>query len=230
MKKSSLLRLMGVLLVLMVAVGCNLLEPKDGTPAPTEEPTADQLIYPAPYRAVLDPGESVPGADLQYIGSDDDGIYVRIGGQEATRKVGDSFNWKGNPVAGVELDYKLRVVGVYLDVFQAWGQVDIIVSDPVIVVAELPEDAPYTFGAVVLEHTVPRGELIPGTTYTYLGSTERGAEFGGVEGYAYREVADSLEWAGQVRSNVFVDLNMRVRSIEEDEVKLLGTATVWIFP
>lgn len=230
MKNSALLRLMGVLVVLMAAASCSLLGPIDSTPAPTEEPAASELVYPAPYRAVLDAGESVPGADLQYVGSDDQGIHVRIGGQDAYRKVGDSFNWQGNPAPGVELDYKLRVVGVYVDVFQAWGQVDIIVSDPVVAVAELPDDALLTFGAIVVEHSVPRGELIPGTTYAYLGSSERGAEFGGVEGYAYREVADSLDWAGQVRDNVYVDLKMRVRSIEEDEVKVIGTATVWILP
>jgi hypothetical protein len=230
MKSSALLRSMVVLVVLVSAVGCSLLEPNGATPAPTEEPAADRLVYPAPYRAALDAGESVPGAELEYVGSDDQGIHVRIGGQDAYKKVGDSFNWRGNPAPGVELDYKLRVIGVYVQVFQAWGQVDIIVSDPAVAVAELPSDAPLSFGAAVVDHTVRRGETIPGTTYTYLGSTERGAHFGGVEGYAFREVADSLDWAGQVRDNVYVDLKMRVRSIQEDEVKVIGTAKIWILP
>jgi hypothetical protein len=228
MKEVALFRWLALFLILVTATSCSLLESQLGTPEPTEEPAAGQLVYPAPYRAVLDAGESVPGADLEYVGEDDQGIHVRIGGQDAYKKVGDSFNWRGNPAPGVELDYKLRIVGVYLGVFQAWGQVDIIISDPVVAVAELPEEAPFVFSAVVVDHTVPRGEAIPGTTLTYLGSTERGAEFGGLDGYAFREVADSLDWSGQVRDNVFVDLQLRVRAIDEDEVKVIGTATVWI--
>jgi hypothetical protein len=230
MRNSGLLRSMALLGVLVLATGCSLLEPIVGTPEPTEEPVGNQLVYPAPYRAVLDAGESVPGADLRYVGSDDQGIHVRIGGEDAYKKVGDSFNWEGNPAPGVVLDYKLRVVGVYLEVFQAWGEVEIIVSDPEVAVAGPPEDAPLSFSAVVVDYTVPRGEMIPGTTYAYVGSSERGAEFSGLEGYAYREVADSLDWTGRVRDNVYVDLTMRVRSIQEDEVKLIGTATVWILP
>jgi hypothetical protein len=230
MRYSVLLRSIVVFVVLVTAVGCSLLEPAGATPTPTEAPPAPQLVYPAPYRAVLDAGQSVPGAQLEYVGRDDQGIHVRIGGEDAYRKVGDSFNWRGNPAPGVELDYKLRVVGVYMQVFQAWGQVDIIVSDPAVAAAELPADAPLSFSAAVVDYTVQRGERIPGTPYTYLGSSERGAQFGGVEGYAFREVADSLDWAGRVRDNVYVDLKMRVRTIQEDEVKVIGTATIWILP
>lgn len=219
--------------LLLALAGCSRPEGVDtGTPSvtPTSESTSNQLRFAAPYRAVLDAGETVPGAELQYVGKSDDGIHVRIEGQDAYKKVGDSFNWQGSPAPGVELDYSLRVMGVYVRVFQAWGEVGIAISDPVPVVTEVPEEAPLTFSFAVADYTVAEGESIPGTTYTYLGDSEKGAEFGGVEGYAYREIADSLDWSGQVRDNVYVDLTMRVRSIQEDEVKLVGTATVWIFP
>jgi hypothetical protein len=136
----------------------------------------------------------------------------------------------GNSAAGVELDFKLRVVGVVLDVFQAWGEVDIIVSKPAPEEADLPEDAPLTFSAAVVDYTVGKGDIVPGTTLTYLGNSDKGAEFGGLEDYAYRAVADSLDWSGRVRSNVYTDLSMRVSSIDDEEVSLLGTATIWIFP
>lgn len=228
-----------VVLLALVLTGCSLIVGgEEETPVATGGPAGDQVVFIAPYRAVLDEGEGVPGARLEYVDQDDNGIHVRIDGEDAHKKTGDSFNWhgpalldtNGTTAAGVELDFKLRVVGVVLDVFQAWGDVDIIVSDPVPVAADLPDDAPLIFSAAVANYTVAKGDIIPGTTYTYLGNTDKGAEFGGMEGYAYRAVADSLDWSGQVRANVYSDLSMRVRSIDDQEVSLLGAATVWILP
>jgi hypothetical protein len=216
--------------VLVLVTACISGGEGEGTPPASPEPADNRVVFSAPYLAVLDEGETVEGAELQYLNKDDDGINVRIEGQEARRKVGDSFNWQGSPAEGVELDYKLRVLGVYVDVFQAWGWVDIVVLDPNPVEGELPDEAPLTYSAAVASYEVGIGEVVPGTTYSYLGKTDKGAEFGGLEGYAYREIADSLDWSGQLRENVYVDLTMRVRSIDDDEVKLLGTATVWIFP
>ncbi len=239
MKRMSWRSLILVLALMVLLPGCDFLGgEEENPPTVTLEPGENQVVFTAPYRAVLDEGEMVPGAQLQYVSQDDDGILVRIDGQNIHKKTGDSFNWRGTALldtdgstaTGVELDFKLRVVGVVLDVFQAWGDVDIIVSDPVPVQAELPEEAPLTFSAAVASYAVAKGERIPGTTYTYLGRSEKGAEFGGVDGYPYREVADSLDWSGQVRSNVFVDLTMRVSTIRDEEVTLLGTATIWLFP
>lgn len=227
-----------VLALITLLSACDLLGGGEEDPSVSPEPEENRVVFTAPYRAVLDEGETVPGARLQYVGKDDEGILVRIDGQNIHKKSGDSFNWRGaallnadgSTASGVELDFNLRVVGVVLDVFQAWGDVDIIVSDPAPVRSELPEDAPLVFSAAVASYAVARGEFIPGTTYTYLGKSEKGAEFGGVEGYPYREVADSLDWSGQIRSNVFVDLTMRVSTIQDEEATLLGTATIWLFP
>lgn len=209
--------------------GCALLPGTEGeTTTPSPESSGNQVVYAAPYRAVLGEGEGVPGASLEYVGQEESQIHVRIDGEDAYKKIGDSFNWLGSPAAGVDLHFKLRVMGVYVEVFQAWGEVEIIVSDPAPAVADLPESAPLVYHAAIASYTVAKGDIVPGTAYTYLGKTEKGAEFGGLDGYAFREVADSLDWSGRVRENVYVDLTMRVRSIEEDEVSLIGTATVWI--
>lgn len=239
MNKTTWRRAVTILLLAFAITGCDLLPGEGiGTPTATREPVGNQVVFTAPYRAVLDEGETVPGASLQYVGQDDEGIHVRIDGEDAYKKTGDSFYWRGparldaqgTTAAGAELDYKLRVVGVVLDVFQAWGEVDIIVSDPSPVMGDVPEEAPLTFSAAIATYAVAKGATIPGTTYAYLGETDKGAEFGGVEGYAYREVADSLDWAGQVRDNVYTDLSMRVSSIRDEEVTLVATATIWIVP
>jgi hypothetical protein len=199
-------------------------------PAVTPTPTPRPVTFSAPYRAVLHAGESVPGAPLMYVGPDDRGIHVRIEGQDAYKKVGDSFNWRGSPAVGVELDYRLRVIGVVLDVFQAWGNVEIVVPDPHPAVADLRDGDPLVFPMAVTTLEVAKGQPVPGTTYSYLGKTDSGAEFGGVEGYPYRQLADSLTWKGQLRTNVHVDLTLRVSSIREDRVTLVGTGTVSVFP
>ena len=232
MKKTSwpLFCCVVLLALLSTLAGCGRESKESETPTAPPEPAGNQIVYTALYRAVLGGGETMAGTQLEYVGQDDDRIHVRIDGQDAYKKVGDSFNWRGSPADGVELHYKLRVVGVYLDVFQAWGNVDITVLDPAPVVAELPKEAPLSFSAAVATYAVKMGELIPGTTYSYLGKTDKGAKFGGVEGYAFREIADSLDWSGQVRNNVYVDLTMRVSSIKDEEVTLVGTATIWVFP
>jgi len=231
MKRQSL-RLLAVMSLFLVGLASclPLLDREDGALTATPVAADNQLVYTAPYRAVLREGETVPGAQLQYVGQGEDGIQVRIDGEDVLKKIGDSFSWRGSPAPGVELDFNLRVVGVYLGAFQAWGDVGIIVSEPAPVVTELPDDAPLSFSMAVATHTVSKGEFIPGTTYSYLGKSDKGAEFGGVAGYAYRELADSLDWSGRVRSNVYVDLTMRVSAIHDEEVKLVGTAAVWVFP
>ncbi|MBN1317176.1 MAG: hypothetical protein JXA42_16960 [Anaerolineales bacterium] len=227
MRKFRWNRILALWACLLMLAGCNGNEGVE-TPAAIEDTAAEQIVFTAPFRAVLDKGETVPGAQLEYVNQDDDGIHVRIEGEDAVKKVGDSFNWSGSPATGVELDYGLRVLGVFLGVFQAWGTVDIIIPEPFPLVAELPEEAPLVFTAAVASYQVEKDQIIPGTTIIYLGKSEKGAEFGGVEGYRYREIADSLDWSGQLRSNIFVDLTMRVKSIDEDKVDLVGTATIWI--
>ncbi len=229
MKPKGCIWLVVALVLVLLLAGCDRSGGEE-TETSAAEPVSSQLAFTVPYRAVLNEGDTVAGAQLQYLGNSEDGIHVRIGGEDAYKKVGDSFNWHASPAAGVELDYKLRVMGVYLGVFQAWGDVDITISETAPVVMDLPDSAPWVFSPAVATYAVTREESVPGTTYSYLGKSDKGAQFGGVEGYAYREIADSLEWSGRVRSNVYLDLTMRVSFIGEEETRLIGTATIWIFP
>jgi hypothetical protein len=235
--KKKLLPIVIVIILLSTLNACSLLENNSETPEAT--PVAEnQISFTAPQLSYLQPGERIPGSRLEYVGETDDGFQVRIDGQETTKKGGDSFNWQGlavlddagNAAAGVELNFKLRIIGIILDQFEAFGDVDIIITDPTPMVVDLPQEAPLQYNNAVVDLTVAKGAVVPGTTYVYLGKTDKGAEFGGVEGYGFRELADSLDWSGQMRNNVYADMNMRVRSIQDEEVKLVGTATIWIVP
>ncbi len=227
-----------VLVLLVSSISCTLLDGGGDTTPEATEPPANQIVFSAPQLSYLQAGDRVAGSRLEYLGQTDDGFLVRIDGQETTKKTGDSFNWHGpavlddagHTVAGVELDFKLRIVGIILGQFEAFGDIDIIITDPSPAVAELPTEATLEFTKAVIDLTVATSEMVPGTTLSYLGKTDQGAEFGGVEGYAFRELWDSLDWSGRMRDNVYADLNLRVRSIQKDQVSLTGTATIWIAP
>jgi hypothetical protein len=74
------------------------------------------------------------------------------------------------------------------------------------------------------------GEAIPGTTITYLGKTEDGAQLNRTEGYDYRKLGDSIVWKGTLRPGLWLELDLRTALITEDQIDVLGTAGIWIQP
>ncbi|MEN8098717.1 MAG: hypothetical protein ABFQ89_06545, partial [Chloroflexota bacterium] len=208
--RSNIRNIVLLLACILLLSGCSL---PFGINVPTPTPELPEgLTFIAPFAASLDPGETIPGTGLAFQEKAEDEIRVLIDGQAAVKKVGDSFNWLGSPAAGVEVAYKLRVMGVILGSLRAVGDVHVTMHDVQPIPEETPEEAPLMFRAAVATHTVPKGTIIPGTSITYLGKTDKGAQFEGIEGYPYREIADSLEWSGRVRDNTLVDITMRVSS------------------
>jgi len=53
---------------------------------------------------------------------------------------------------------------------------------------------------------------------------------GGIDGYPYRKLADSILWEGKLREGVFLRLNVRVLLISDDSLRVGGMATIWIAP
>jgi hypothetical protein len=148
-----------------------------------------ELHYVAPIEHRLSPGETLPGTEIQYLEKQDAGAQVRIGGQEALRRVGDSLDWQSEPLDGVALDWSLRVIAFSQDDLRVAGTVAITVYDASPAAGEPDTRSVLHYTAPVTLNT-KRDQTIPGTTITYLGSADRGAHLGNVEGYAYRKVAD----------------------------------------
>jgi hypothetical protein len=215
MRKSSLL---GVLLLLAVVslAGC-------------AEEFSDRLPYAGPVEKSIEVDQYLPGTGIQYLGKTDDGALVSIGGQQATKKTGDSLDWKSDMVAGVAVDQTLRVVLITEDTLHTAGTARVIVANPEPAPEPANSAAPVHFKLPVGYH-VEKGAVIPGSTITYLGQTPDGAELGGVEGYAYRKLGDSITWEGKLRGGIWVKLNLRAMVITGDQLDVLGTADLWITP
>ncbi len=205
-------------------------------PTPAPKPTATvalaaneisftQLLY----TSYLKPGDTLPGSGVQYVGQSGDSFQLLIDGQQANKKALDSLYWKGQPAQGVTLEYNLRILGVFLDQFEASGPVNIIIADPAPQAGgTLPENAPIHFAVDIANTTAKVGANIPGTTIGYAGKTDKGGQLTGVEGYPYRQTGDSIDWTGQVRPNVWLKLNLRVRAVADDSLSAFGTGEVWI--
>jgi hypothetical protein len=188
-----------------------------------------QLSYTGPFQTGIDKGQFLAGTDIQYLAKVADGAQVSIGGQQATKKIGDSLNWQGDMRDGVAVDESLRVLLINEDALHAGGTVRVDITTPNPQPEAVNESAPVHFKLPVA-YQVDRDTAIPGTVVTYLGKTDQGAQLGNVQGYQYRQVGDSITWQGKLRDGVWLDLNLRTVLILNDRLEVAGTADVWIVP
>ena len=200
------------------------------TPTPTPVPPADQVTFSQPYISYLHKGDALPGSTVRYEGEGEGGYILTIDDQRSVKKSLDSLNWKGQVAPGVTLDYKLRVIAVVLDQFEASGTVDIVVDGVSPAPGTPPENADIHFDALIINSTAKKGYTIPGTLIGYAGmDKDKGAQITGVDGYAYRQALDSIDWTGQVRPGVWLKANLRVVKFDEKELTVAGTnCELWI--
>jgi hypothetical protein len=205
------------LLVLLMLTAC---APEDWT---------TRLPYAGPVQVGIRAGTLLPGTDVQYLGLSERGARIAFGDKEMIRKTGDSVEWKGEMIEGVEVDETLRVILATDDTLQTAGTVRIIVTDPQPQAEKANSSAPVHFTLPVGYH-VKVGEAIPGTTITYLGQTKDGAQLNRPEGHDYRKLGDSIVWEGSLRPGLWLELDLRTALITEDQLDVLGTAGIWIQP
>jgi hypothetical protein len=211
--------LWALLLVLLLPLGC----------VSSRVGAERTLTYEGPQTYTLKPGEAIPGTDIRFVRRSSEGAELTIGGQQAVKQVADSLNWAGTVAPGAKLDLRLRVVWVTADALYAAGTAKVTVSDvapqagTVSTQAPLSYQAPATFSLCV-------GATASGTGLSYQGKTADGAKFGGVEGYPYRQVGDSVRWEGYLRPNVALRMDLRVVQFDQRTVRLAGVAHLWITP
>lgn len=196
------------------------------------------VIYKGPIEQGIPVNSFLAGSDIEYVGlKDEKTAEVRIKGQRAFKRNGDSLEWKGSPLEGVDVQLRDRVLWFSPDRLQLAGTIDLTVNQ----IAPKPGSIPQipdkgTSKLIVYKlpviYRVQRGETISGTTLTYVGKTEKGAELGGLlkDEYPYREVGDSISWQGQLRSKVYLDLVARTVFYNEDSLNLTGVATIILAP
>ncbi len=185
----------------------------------------NSLTYNGPTEQTVPPGGTIPGSNIRYVGYSDDGAQVLINDQPALKKVGDSLDWKGSPVPGVQVEMAQRILAANAQRLQTVGTVKVIVSEVRPELATFPDKPAFDY-KVAVSYTVRKGETVPGTLISYKGRTEAGAEFAGVSGYPYRKLGDSLAWTGRLRSNVYLDMTLRVIAYGDEFVTLGGLATL----
>lgn len=225
-----------VLLLASMSLACVISLPQGDTDQPETTPPLDEILsFRVPlYSANLQPGESVKGTHLEYLNREGDVYQVSIDGLNATKRVGDSFSWRGVMAPGVIGNYNLRISPSLLgNSLLAAGSVQLFVLNPIAVELSneyVINDVLYRFSGIAVDYQVPVGGQVPGTTLIFEAYDQQGALLSGTVGYPYRAVGDSLIWTGRLRGNVVVKYNLRVASADEESIRLIGTSELFITP
>lgn len=236
MTRSTIRGLLFLLPLLLTTLACAFIA-DDNTPAAPQatQPPGDLMTYQVPvYSVNLLPGQRVPGTQMYYVNKQDEIYNVTIDGLPAAKQAGDSFSWRGIIGPGVIGRYDLRISATPgSEEMLASGPVEITVLNPVPV--ELAGGGPPTagwlqFGNIPVEYLVPKGGAIPGTSLTFEGQTDQGAQLSGTSSYPYRALGDSLIWTGRLRGNAIVRYDLRVSALTDPSMTVSGTAALWINP
>ncbi len=210
-------RVLALLAVTLLLGGC-LIGP--GT-------SATRLTYNLPTTLTVGMGRTVPGTDIVYESLAEQGAYLRIQGQRALKRSGDSVSWKGTPTEGVSVDLQLRVLTFSATELRLVGTVKIVVEDASPQAGVIHTTSSLRFSGPVA-YGVAKGARIPGATVSYEGQTEDGAELGGVDEYPFRKTGDSILWEGSLRPNVFIRLELRAVQFDDRGLRVAGLTTLWL--
>ncbi len=233
----SLKSLAGFLLVLLLTtLACTIPGTGTGDPEATPTPEGDYLTFTVPaYTHDLEPGETVPGSRLQYIDKVENDLYeVKIDGEPAQKRIGDSFIWSGVVAPGVFASYNLRLVPDFLGPLRVVGPIEINVLNPAVTQFSALPDWPNAirYNNIVLTHNVPVGWTIPGTTLAYDGVSTQGgvdsARMTGLTGHPLFATGDSMTWIGMLQDNVAIRYTFRVVHFSENSLQLAGTAEMLV--
>lgn len=241
MKYLSVRKYAALIVLLLSTLACSISLPSvpnvpglgEPTPEPSPTPETDSISFQTlTYRISMTEGEQIPGTGLVYVSKQENGFAVEIDGLPALKRSGDSFSWRGVVSPGVIGRYDLRITTTLLGELIALGpvQVNVLNPAPLELGYNQPPAAPLEFEELLIDYRVPVGEFIPGTTISYIGLTDQGGELAGTSGYPYIRQADSFSWIGQLRDNVVVRYDLRVTTISENDIRLVGTAKMWVYP
>lgn len=237
MKRNWLYGFVG-LLVIGVTLACTV-PTLDDVPLinpPTATPVGDTLVFKVPaFTTGLTPEGFIPGTRMQYVGVQEDNAYlVRIDGDNFVKRPGDSFLWNGIVSPGVAANYRLRIGTELGGQLQVAGPVDLFFLNPAPVeLNTLPVDGSYiSYRNLPIDYRMQPGDTIPGTTIVYTGVTEQvGSSLATLSGsltYTRLAVGDSFVYIGQLLSQSYVRYALRVASIDDNGLRLAGTAELWV--
>jgi hypothetical protein len=183
------------------------------------------IAFAGPTERRINPGEWIPGTDIQLIGLGENGADFQIEGMHVQRRVGDSLDYDGTWRGASDVEYTLRL-RIYLigeNYVRVAGVHRVVIGNiqPSLQPVNVDNPAltvPYTGSADL-------GSTIKGITYTYMGPNERGAELGGLgDGeYPYRKQGDSITWIGLLRPDIPARFDLRVIRYSDNSLQTAGT-------
>ncbi len=234
--RHSIKSLTGFLLILLLpALACTIPGTGSEAPAVTPTPSGDSMKFLIPaYTVTLEPGDTVPGSQLQYVGKTGDLHDVKIDGETAQKRVGDSFIWNGIVAPSVFANYNLRLAPDFLGPLPVAGPVEVTVLNPLPTPLNAMPEWPNAirYNNIVLAHNVPAGWTIPGTTLVYEGVSKQGeiesAQLSGLLGHPLFALGDSITWIGSLQDNVAIRYTFRVVNFSENSLQLGGTAELLV--
>lgn len=185
------------------------------------------LAYTLPTTLNIALGEAIPGTDITYHEYTDQGARFIVQGQLALKRVGDSLRWSGEQVPGVEVELKLRVLHATSSNVRLVGTAKIVAKNTSPVNDTPNKDALIHYTGAVA-YGVARGGTLPGTTLTYAGATDQGAQLSGLGEYPYRLGGDSIFWEGHLTGHVSLQLDVRVVTYTDQTLRVAGLATLWL--
>ncbi len=215
----------------LLGVACNVIQqapiplPGTGGGATT---APNSLVYDAPVSLSIKTGSTLPGTTVGYSGKTAAGAArVLLGGQVAEKQTGDTLDWRGIPAPNLNLNLSTRVVTFDDKSITVVGTAHIELANISVQPGGTFPTAPMEFSAPVT-YSLGKNVPVPGTNIAYIASSPDGAQFSGIQGYAFRKPLDSLQYIGRLNPKIMLKLDLRVLNFSDTNVILGGTANLSI--
>jgi hypothetical protein len=188
----------------------------------------NRLTFSLPTTLSIDRGSTLMGTGILYDSPGNGGVYMIVDGQRALKRKGDSLSWSGSFIPETFTELDLRLVWNTEEKVDVVGTAQVVINSASPQVSNIVTSSPISFSGPVA-YGIAKDSYIPGTTLTYLGEGESGAELGGLYNeYPYRQIGDSILWEGQLRAGVFLRMELRTVQFDRRGLRVAGVATLWL--
>ncbi|MFK7800730.1 MAG: hypothetical protein AB8G95_03775 [Anaerolineae bacterium] len=185
------------------------------------------------YTFTLVENGSVPGTDIIYRDRDESNIFIDVDGQPTVRRFGDSLIGSKILVPGVLVNYNLRLVDATFANPYVFGPVNVTIFNPAPVevagVTSAPVGADIVYEGINIDYRIPVGRGLPGSTVTYLGKGDFGANLGGTSQFRSLPEGNSFIWTGRLHAYAVIQYDLKALRVTEDELQMVGTAKLYLY-
>lgn len=221
--------------ICLLLVGCDFVAPPpEPTIVPTVTPPGDMLaLTTEKYTFTLVENGAVPGTDVIYRARDENNIFIDLEGQPTVRRFGDSLIGSKILVPGVLVNYNLRLIDATFANPYVFGPVKVTIFNPAPVEVTgsttVPPGASMVYEGINIDYRIPAGRGLPGSTVTYIGKGEFGANLGGTSQFRSLPEGNSFVWTGRLNPYSIIQYDLKALRVTEGELQMVGTATLYLY-